>query len=218
MSRPVGVIIAAGPGISGSLARRMAREGYDLALLGREEDALRELGAELEALGATVRYAVADVTDPEAMSGAVRTMAEELGRVDWLHFNPSFFRRKDPLTLTATELLSDVHLGVGALLTAVQAVHPLLQPGGRVTATGSMAADKPWNEAASLGVQKAGLRNLVRSIDTTLEPQGVRAVSLTVRGTLGTEGPFTPDRVAEAIWEAAHQDEATWQTEVPYSG
>ena len=81
-----------------------------------------------------------------------------------------------------------------------------------------MAADKPWNMAASLGVQKAGLRNLVRSLDTTLAPDGIRAVSVTVRGTLGKEGPFTPDRVAEAIYEAASQDEDDWRTEVPYAG
>ena len=68
-----------------------------------------------------------------------------------------------------------------------------MRAGARVTATGSMAADRPWNEAASLGVQKAGLRNLVRSIDTTLEPDGIRAVSVTVNGTLGAGTAFDPD-------------------------
>ena len=145
-------------------------------------------------------------------------LAERLGRVDVLHFNPSAFREKDPLTLTVPELLEDVALGVGALLTAVQAVRPHLRSGSRVTATGSMAADKPWNMAASLGVQKAGLRNLVHSLDATLAPDGIRAVSVTVRGSLGKEGPFTPDRVAEAIYEAACQDEDEWRTEVPYTG
>ena len=81
-----------------------------------------------------------------------------------------------------------------------------------------MAADKPWNEAPSLGVQKAGLRNLVCSLDTTLEPDGIRAVSVTVRGTLVKEGPFTPARVADAIHAAALQDEDDWRTEVPYAG
>ncbi len=218
MTRPVAVVIAAGPGVSGSLSRRMAREGYDLALVGHEEEALQTLTGELEERGATVRHAVADVTDAPVASDAVSRLAQGFGRVDWLHFDPSAFRQKDPLSLTAAELLSDVGLGVAALLTALQAVRPFLQPGGRVTATGSMAADQPWNEAASLGVQKAGLRNLVRSIDTTLQPLGLRAVSLTVRGTLGTDGPFTTDRVADAIWDAAHQDESDWQTEVPYSG
>ena len=51
-----------------------------------------------------------------------------------------------------------------------------MRSGARIVATGSMAADQPWNEAASLGVQKAGLRNLVSSIDTTVRDEGVRAV------------------------------------------
>jgi len=218
VTKPAAVVIAAGPGISGSLSRRLAREGFDLALVGVDEDTLQSLSGELRELGAAVTHAVVDVTDATAATTAVRRLAEELGRVDWLHFNPSAFRQQDPLSLSAADLLTDVGLGVGALLTALQAVHPLLQPGGRITATGSMAADQPWNEAASLGVQKAGLRNLVRSIDTTLRPDRVRAVSVTVRGTLAKEGPFTPDRVADAIWDAAHQDEADWHTEVPSRG
>ena len=72
-----------------------------------------------------------------------------------------------------------------------------------------MAADKPWNMAASLGVQKAGLRNLVHSLDTTLAPDGIRAVSVTVRGSLGKDGPFTPERVGEAIYEAAARTRTT---------
>ena len=218
MSRPVVIVIAAGPGVSGSLARRYAREGYDAGLVGVDESVLQTLEDELTALGATARHAVADITDAAAATEAIRGLAEGFGRVDVLHFNPSAFRQKHPLTLTSEELLQDVGLGVGALLTALQAVRPFMSAGGRVTATGSMAADKPWNEAASLGVQKAGLRNLIYSIDATLEPDGIRAASLTVRGTLGKEGPFTPDRVADAIFDAAHQDEADWRTEVPYTG
>ncbi|MBF4763412.1 SDR family NAD(P)-dependent oxidoreductase [Nocardioides islandensis] len=218
MSRPVVIVVAAGPGVSGSLARRYAREGYDTGLVGVDETVLTTLAGELEDLGATAHHVVADITDADAATEAIGGLAERFGRVDVLHFNPSAFRQKHPLTLTSAELLQDVGLGVAALLTALQAVRPYMSAGGRVTATGSMAADEPWNEAASLGVQKAGLRNLVHSIDATLEPDGIRAASVTVRGTLGKEGPFTPDRVADALWDAAHQDEAEWRTEVPYSG
>jgi NADP-dependent 3-hydroxy acid dehydrogenase YdfG len=218
MSRPVIVVVGAGPGVSGSVSRLFAREGYDVGLLGTDEEQLAELGGELEGLGANGQIAVVDVTDGPATAEVITAMAENFGGIDVLHFNPSAFREKDPLELTAAELLQDVALGVGALLTSVQAARPFMSAGGRVTVTGSMAADKPWNRAASLGVQKAGVRNLVHSLDTTLEPDGIRAVSVTVRGTLGREGAFTPDRVAEAIWAAAHQDEADWQSEVPYTG
>lgn len=212
------VVVGAGPGVSGSVARRFAREGYDVGLLGIDEDQLLTLAGELEALGATVGHAVVDITDAAATTAAIRRLGEHAGRVDVLHFNPSAFREKDPLELSVPELLEDVALGVGALLTAVQAARPFMTAGGRVTATGSMAADQPWHRAASLGVQKAGLRNLVQSLDATLADDGIRAVSVTVRGTLAKEGPFTPDRVADAIWAAARQGESAWRSEVPYSG
>lgn len=218
MSRPVILVVGAGPGVSGSVARRFARGGYDVALLGVDEAQLVELADQVGGLGVNVGHAVADVTDVAAATAAVRRFGEHTERIDVLHFNPSAFREKDPLELTVDELLEDVALGVGALLTVVQAARPFMSAGGRVTVTGSMAADKPWNRAASLGVQKAGVRNLVHSLDTTLAAHGIRAVSVTVRGALDKEGPFTPDRVADALWDAAHQDEAAWRTEVPYSG
>lgn len=218
MSRPVVVVVGAGPGVSGSVARLFAREGYDVGLIGVDGTQLGELARELGQLGAEVGHTVADVTDVAAASEAIRSIGDDRGRIDVLHFNPSAFREKDPLELTVPELLQDVALGVGALLTAVQAARPFMSAGARVTATGSMAADQPWHGAASLGVQKAGLRNLVQSLDATLAPDGIRAVSVTVRGTLAREGAFTPDRIAEAILSAARQDEGDWRTEVPYAG
>ena len=218
MSRPVILVVGAGPGVSGSVARRFAREGYDVALLGIDEAVLMTLAGELEELGAAVGRAVADLTDVEATTAAIGRFGGHTGRIDVLHFNPSAFREKDPLELTVPELLEDVALGVGALLTCVQAARPFMSDGGRITATGSMAADEPWHRAATLGVQKAGMRNLVRSLDAALADDGIRAVSVTVRGSLAREGAFTPDRVADAIWAAATQDPAGWQAEVPYEG
>jgi len=214
----VAIIVGAGPGVSGSFSRLLADDGWDIGLLGAAQDVLDELAEDLRGRGATVGTAVADVTDTEAATSALTRMAQHTGRVDLLHFNPSAFREKDPLELTVPELLQDVALGVGALLTSVQAVRSFMSAGARITVTGSMAADQPWNRAASLGVQKAGVRNLVHSLDTTLEPDGIRAVSVTVRGSLAKEGPFTPDRVAEALFAAMQQDESSWRTEVPYDG
>lgn len=218
MSNPVIVVVGAGPGLGASVARRFGRDGYDVALLSRDPEELERLANAMQSEGITTGWAAIDVTDDQALGEAVARFAGRAGRIDVLHFNPSAFRQKNPLTLTPDELLEDVRLGVAALLTAVQAARPFMSAGGRVTATGSMAADAPWNEAASLGVQKAGLRNLVRSIDTTLRPDGIRAVSVTVNGTLAKGTRFDADLVAEAIHAAAHQDEETWSVEIRYDG
>ncbi len=211
------IITGAGPGVSGSFARLLAAEGYAVGLLGAEQQALDDLAATIEG---RVESALADLTDVDATRTAVAALAGALGPVDVLHFNPSAYREKDPLELGVDELLADVALGVGALLTVVQAARPFLRAGSRISVTGSMAADEPWHRAASLGVQKAGVRNLVHSLDATLEGDGIRAVSVTVRGTLSREAdsPFHPDRVAEALLGAVRQAEDGWRSEVSHAG
>jgi len=216
MSNPVLLVVGAGPGVGASVARRFGREGYDVALLARDPERLKDMGESLQADGVTTGWSTVDVTDAAALTAAIQRFGGHAGHLDVLHFNPSMFRHADPLSLTAEELLDDVRLGVAPLLTAVQAARPFLRPGSRVVATGSMAADQPWHEAASLGVQKAGLRNLVRSIDATLRDDGVRAVSVTVNGTLERGTDLDPDRVGDAIFEATRQPEDAWQVEVPY--
>lgn len=218
MSQPVIVVVGAGPGVGASVARRYGREGYAAGLVSLPADELEDLGTQLQSEGITTGWTPVDVTDREGLTAAITRFGGFADGIDVLHFNPSAFRQKHPLDLSVDELLEDVALGVGGLLTAVQAARPFMKAGARVTATGSMAADQPWNEAASLGVQKAALRNLVQSIDTTLKPDGIRAVSVTVRGTLGKGTPFDADYVADALYAAAHQPEETWRTEVPFTG
>ena len=221
-SLPPGALLVAGagPGVSGHLARLLAAEGHDLALLGIDAEQLEQLATEGRDAGVRVETAQVDLTDDAAVRSTVAELGLRLGRLALVHFNPSAFREEDPLTLTPAALAEDVALGVGALLSVVQAARPFLAAGARVSVTGSMAADQPWNKAASLGVQKAAVRNLVRSLDATLEPHGVRAVSVTVRGTLSTDpdDPFSHAAVARALRAALDQPVDSWRSEVPYEG
>jgi NAD(P)-dependent dehydrogenase (short-subunit alcohol dehydrogenase family) len=218
MSNPVIVVLGAGPGVGGSVARRFGQAGYDPALISREPDQLQALGEQLQSEGFTTGWTALDLTDADAVAAAVTRFGRHGGTIDHLHFNPSAFRQKTPLELTVDDLLDDVRLGVAAILPALQAARPFMPAGSRITATGSAAANNPWNEAASLGVQKAGLRNLMKSIDTTLAPDGIRAVTVTVTGTLGAGTPFDAVHVAEAIFAAAQTDAEFWATEVVFKG
>lgn len=218
MDNRVLVVVGAGPGVGASTARRFGRDGYDVALVARSGDSLDRLASELRREGVTAEWAALDVGDADALTRAIHGFARRLGHVDVLHFNPSVFRAADPLHLAAEELLADLRVGVAALLTAVRAARPAMRRGARVTVTGSMAADQPSFEACSLGVQKAGLRNLVTSLDHTLAADGIRAMSLTVNGTLAADTSFSPDRVADAIFAAAGTPEDLWRSEVAFDG
>jgi NAD(P)-dependent dehydrogenase (short-subunit alcohol dehydrogenase family) len=218
MDSPVIVVVGAGPGLGAAIAHRFGRAEYAVAIVSRSQPRVEELGLELQAAGITAGWTAVDITDGPEFRAAVDRFGGVSGTIDHLHFNPSAFREKTPLELTPDELLEDVRLGVASLLDAVQAARPHMKAGGRITATGSMAADHPWNRAASLGVEKAGLRNLVKSLDTTLRDDGIRAMSLTVNGTLAAGTPFDVAHVADALYTAARRDDADWTTEVAFNG
>lgn len=218
MSNPVIVIVGAGPGIGAAVARRFGRAGYDAALVARSPQSLEELGEQLQQDGITAGWTAVDATDATALTAAIQRFGAHSGSLNHLHFNPSAFTAKKPLELTADELLADLRLGVASLLTAVQAARQFMPTGSRITATGGATADRPWVAAASLGAQKAALRNLVTALDGQLKPDGIRAMSLTVAGTVEEGTPFAPDRIAAAFYAAAATPDDQWQSEVRYTG
>ncbi|HLR94047.1 MAG TPA: SDR family oxidoreductase [Jiangellaceae bacterium] len=217
MSRQI-VVAGAGPGVGAAVAHRFGRDGYDVGLLARSADRLESLATELRETGATADWAPVDLTVRDDVAGAVARFGERTGRIDVLHFNPSAFTQADPLELTADQLLHDLELGVASMLTVVQAARPFLQAGARVLATGSRSADRPWAAAASLGVQKAGLRNLVAAVDSTLKNEGIRAATLTVNGTISEGSAFDPAHIADALYALAQTSSNDWRTTIPFDG
>jgi NAD(P)-dependent dehydrogenase (short-subunit alcohol dehydrogenase family) len=212
------VVVGAGQGIGASVARRFGRAGYDVALLARNQEHLEHLGGALQNEGITTGWTPLDVTDADALTQAIERFGGHLGSIQHLHFNPSAYTPQSPLELSAGQLLSDLHLGVASLLTAIQAARPFMHEGARVTATGGGSADRPSTAAASLGVQKAALRNLVTVLDGHLKPDGIRAMTLTVLGTVKEGTPFAPDLIADALFAAAKTPDEAWRTEIRYTG
>jgi NAD(P)-dependent dehydrogenase (short-subunit alcohol dehydrogenase family) len=218
MSSPVYVVLGAGPGLGLSAARRFAVEGYDVTLVGQTVEQMQPLAEQLQGEGFTAEAEGVELGDAADVNRLVTAIGEHHGRIDVLHFNPSAFRQVDALHLTVEQLFEDLGVGVAPLLPAVQAARPFMRAGSRVLVTGSAAADTPWHEAPSLGMQKAALRNLVTSLDATLAPDGIRAVAVQVNGVLGKEGPFTPPLIADAMWAAVSRPDDGWTPHVPYNG
>lgn len=218
MSAPVYVVLGAGPGLGLATARRFADSGHAVVLVGRTAEQMAPLAEGLREAGATAEGVGADLTDPAEVTALIEGIIERHGRIDVLHFNPSAWREADVLHLSVEQLFEDLALGVAPLLPAVQAAVGAMREGSRVLVTGSMAADQPSPAAASLGVQKAAVRNLVTSLDATLSGRGIRAVAVQINGSLATEGPFAPPAVSRALFEATQRPDRDWTAHVGYDG
>lgn len=81
-TQKVVVVTGAGSGIGEATAKRFAREGASVVLVGRNEEKLKKVHAQLEGEGHLVRAAdVADLSDVEAL---FKEVASHFGRLDVL--------------------------------------------------------------------------------------------------------------------------------------
>ncbi len=214
------LLAGAGPRLGAAIARRFARDGYDIALISEDEDAVAALGTALQHEGITAGWAVADVRDDVALRAAVTRFAEYTGGIDVAVHNVSIWRDTTALALTPDELLDDLRAGAACLLTLAQALVPGMSAAdrGTIIATGSAAADAPSPGAPTLGVQKAALRSLVQAMALDLAPLGIHCATITINGLLGSSPAFDPDRIANVYAEIAAEPPVSWRTVVPYNG
>ena len=80
----VAVISGVGGGLGRQVALHFAREGAAVALGARTESRLKEVAAEVEALGGRAVPVTTDIADPEQCRRFVATAVDELGGVDCL--------------------------------------------------------------------------------------------------------------------------------------
>lgn len=216
------VIVGVGPGIATATAQRFAADGYDVGLIARREEPLAELGRSLETTGTTVGWATADAGDPAALTAAIDRLTTRAGPVDVLVYNAAAGRQGTPRDLTPEQLAADLAIGVVGLQAAVLAVLPGMLarepgPGGRgtVLVTGGGTADRPFAAMASLGVQKAAVRSLARTLAADLTAEGVHVATVTVSGLVGVGSQIEPARVAalyaDLVAETAGPAD-TWRT------
>ena len=215
MTGPVGadvlVVVAAGPGLGRAVALRFAREGAAVGLVARSTDKLAELVTEVSVAGArAVATAAADVGDEAALRRAMGALRAELGEATALVYNGSAYVEGSVTALPADRLRLALDVGVVGALVAAQEAAPAMRAAGRGTVllTGSVAADRASTSAAAVGVAKAALRNLARSLHKEVAGDGVRVTTVTIDGVLAGPSALDVDEIADLYWRLHTQPEA----------
>ena len=86
LENKVAVIYGAGGTIGGAVARAFAREGARLFLVGRTEEKLNKVAADIRLNGGLADTAVVDALDKQAVDDFVDTVVEQAGTID-ISFN-----------------------------------------------------------------------------------------------------------------------------------
>ena len=82
-------VFGAGPGLGQAVARRYAREGYAVTLVGRRPEPLNRLANDLTSAGATVHVITADLADTAATPRLAEQIRATAGELDAFYYAPT---------------------------------------------------------------------------------------------------------------------------------
>jgi len=174
----VALITGASRGIGRAIAVDLARHGADVALVGRSAENLAETAAAVRAARAEARALplIADVSDVQAVDGAVSAALREFGRIDHAVANAGqavdgLLVRTKPADL---DLMLDVNLKSAFYLTSAVARPMMKQRSGSIVLLSSIVGLAGNAGQAAYAASKAGLLGLAKSVAKELGSRNVR--------------------------------------------
>jgi NADP-dependent 3-hydroxy acid dehydrogenase YdfG len=222
----VAVVTGAASGIGAATARRLASDGAAVAIVGRREERLRDLAAELrDDAEAEIARFTADVSDRKAVERTAEAIRERLGRVDLVVANagvmlPAPFEKADT---SEWDRMIDTNLR-GLFATGRAFADDLLAAAGDgrpadLVHVGSVGGHVVFENYAVYNATKAAVAHLTRNLRAELGPRGVRVKNVepgivlteladhmsdrgpreTLAGWIDDVGGLPPEDIADAI-------------------
>ena len=210
MTEETALIVGAGSGLSGSLARLLRKEGMRVALAARNVEKLGEFDALKLSCDASDRGQV------EAAFGAVET---KWGVPDLVVYNASYRTRGPFAELDPVEVRKSIEISAYAgFLVAQAAVKRMLARGsGAIFFTGASASVKGYANSAPFAMGKFALRGLAQSMARELAPKNIHVAHFVIDGGIGRDAGdarLDPDEIARNYLHVYRQGRSAWSWEL----
>ena len=196
-SRPLAVVSGGGTGIGLASALRLARDGFDLALIGRRTTVLDAAATRIreQTPACAVRTIAADLQDPAQVE---RAAGEVDGSVSVLLNNAggNVLDRGEGLAGIAANYEANLRLNVLTAVLLTEALLPrVVRPGGRIISISSIAALRGAN---GYGAAKAAIHGWMMGLASELAPEGV-AVNAVAPGYVPDTGFWDGRRTSDIV-------------------
>lgn len=234
MSKSIGVF-GAGPGLGEAVARRYAREGYEVALVARDRNRLGAVAESLAGDGAKAHVITADLVDTAAVPALAERIRAVVGQLDAFYYAPTPSEGFVPAAELTPERARDfMPLIFYSFISLVQQFLPEMierRSGAILTAQGASTLHGLPNMSGS-GPAQAAQRNYLQSLHAEVSDKGVHVGMLYIgaviensafhawseagiaAGTGRRWGPTVdPDHLAELLW---NMHNTTGETEARY--
>lgn len=224
MTKPVCAVVGVGPGNGAAFARKFAREGYQTALLARNETYLKHLSSTIT--GSHV-YPY-DVTDTDSTERVFNDIELDLGTIDVLIYNAgsAAFGSIDDISLTDFESAWRTNtLGCFAIC---QQIIPLMRKrqSGAIVIIGATSSIKSGPRFTAFTSAKTAQRALAQSMARHLGPDGIHVSYVIIDGIIdlkqtrknmpdkSDEFFMKPDDIAHSVFFLTQQKRSAWTFEL----
>jgi len=177
MTTPTILITGALTGIGRATALAFAREGANIVVSGRRQEAGQQLANELRALGAKAEFLLADVTDEAQVASLISETVERFGRLDVAVNNAGVEGELAPVAgQTAANYRATFETNVlGTLLSLKHEIPVMLAQGsGSIINLSSIAGQVGMPGASVYVASKHAVEGLTKSAALEVAAQGVR--------------------------------------------
>jgi len=240
--KPVCLVIGAGAGIGGNVARRFANGGYHAALCRRTDlDGLNTLVDTINSEGGSATGYLLNAAAENSIEERVAAIESDIGPIEVGVYNLGAQIGDRALTETSLKAFeTGWRLGTFGLFRLAQAVCPLMEARGRGTilVTSATAAVRGNRGQHSHAAAMGGRRMLCQTLNAEFAPKGIHVAHILIDGavdapdTLGKmlgperfqqlretrglehDGLMLPEKIADTYWHIAHQHRSTWTHEL----
>jgi len=173
------IITGASQGLGRALALAFSREGANLVITSRNEDALKPVAEEAEGAGAEVLAIAVDVSESEDVEKLVKAAAERFGRIDVLVNNAGLLGPRVPIAeYPEDEWRKVLEANLTGPFLLSKAVIPHMPEGGSIVNITSGVSIEGRPRWGAYSVSKFGLEGLTQILAAELEERGIRANSV----------------------------------------
>jgi len=171
----IALVTGGARGIGAAIVRRLARDGFDVALTYvRSSDAAEGLAREVEGLGRRALAVSCDAASAEDAAGLPPRVVEAMGGLDVLVNNAGTFWLRPLEEETLEDFETMFATNVRGVFLASREAAKVLPPGGRIVNIGSINGESmPFQGGGSYAASKGALKMLTQAWARDLGPKGI---------------------------------------------